>query len=96
MAPPHAQSAWGFREERVRATRLATCCNYFSKKNDILRIIIIIISRKKKKERKKKRNRNLTINFCAIEYFSFVMVCSYVCVCVEREGERERENVIII
>ena len=33
LAPPHAQSAWGSRGERVRAARLATRCNYFSKKN---------------------------------------------------------------
>ena len=32
LAPPHAQSAWGSRGERVRATGLAACCNYFSKK----------------------------------------------------------------
>ena len=25
LVPPHVQSAWG---ERVRAARLATCCNY--------------------------------------------------------------------
>ena len=32
LAPPHAQSAQGFRGERVQATGLAACCNYFSKK----------------------------------------------------------------
>ena len=32
LAPPHAQSAWGFRGERVRVARLAACYNYFSKK----------------------------------------------------------------
>ena len=28
----HAQSAWGFRGERVRVAGLAACCNYCSKK----------------------------------------------------------------
>ena len=32
MVPPHVQSAWGSRGERVWATALATGCNYFSKK----------------------------------------------------------------
>ena len=32
LAPSHAQSAWGFRGERVWAARLAVCCNYCSKK----------------------------------------------------------------
>ena len=32
LAPPHVQSAWGSRGERVRAAGLAACCNYFSKK----------------------------------------------------------------
>ena len=32
LAPPHAQSAWGSRGERVRVARLAICCNYLSKK----------------------------------------------------------------
>ena len=32
LTPPHAQSACGFRGERVRTVGLATCCNYFSKK----------------------------------------------------------------
>ena len=32
LAPPHAQSAWGSRGERIRAAGLVTCCNYFSKK----------------------------------------------------------------
>ena len=32
LAHPHAESAWGSREERVRAVGLVPCCNYFSKK----------------------------------------------------------------
>ena len=32
LAPLHVQSAWRSRGERVRAARLAACCNYFSKK----------------------------------------------------------------
>ena len=28
LEPPHAQSAWGFRGERVRGARLAACYNY--------------------------------------------------------------------
>ena len=32
LAPPHVQSAWGSREERIRVVGLAACCNYFSKK----------------------------------------------------------------
>ena len=31
----NAQNAWGSRGERVRAMRLAACCNYFSKKKKI-------------------------------------------------------------
>ena len=34
LAPPHAQSAWGFRRERVRAAGLATSCNYLLKKEN--------------------------------------------------------------
>jgi len=29
LAPPHVQSAWESRGERVQAAGLATCCNYF-------------------------------------------------------------------
>ena len=32
LVPPHAQSAWGSKGERVQAAELATCCNYFLKK----------------------------------------------------------------
>ena len=32
LAPPHAQSAWGFRGEMIRVAGLAVCYNYFSKK----------------------------------------------------------------
>ena len=32
LIPPHAQSAWESRGEKVRVTGLAVCCNYFSKK----------------------------------------------------------------
>ena len=32
LAPPHAQSAWGSRREKVRAAGLTTCYNYFLKK----------------------------------------------------------------
>ena len=35
LAPPHAQSAWGFRGERVRATGLAVFCNYLLKKKQL-------------------------------------------------------------
>ena len=45
LAPPHIQSAWGFRGKRVRAAGLVTCCNYFSKKK----------KKGKKKEKKKKK-----------------------------------------
>ena len=34
LAPPHAQSAWGFRRKRVRAAGLAADCNYLSKKEN--------------------------------------------------------------
>ena len=43
MVPPHAQSAWGFRGEKVRAARLVTYCNYFYKKNTIISTIVIYI-----------------------------------------------------
>ena len=36
LAPPHAQSAWGFRRERVRAAGLAADCNYLSKKRKLI------------------------------------------------------------
>ena len=32
LTPPHVQSAWGSRRERVRVTGLVACYNYFSKK----------------------------------------------------------------
>ena len=32
LIPPHVQSAWRFKGERVRTAGLTTCCNYFSKK----------------------------------------------------------------
>ena len=32
LAPPHVQSDWGSRGERVRVVGLAACCNYSSKK----------------------------------------------------------------
>ena len=32
LTPPHAQSVWGSRGERVRTAGLEACCNYFSKK----------------------------------------------------------------
>ena len=32
LAPPHVQSAWGPRGERIRVAGLAACFNYFSKK----------------------------------------------------------------
>ena len=31
LAPPHVQSAWEFRRERIRVAGLAACCNYFQK-----------------------------------------------------------------
>ena len=43
LAPPHAQSAWEFRGERVRAVGLAACCNYFSKKKKHCNVILITI-----------------------------------------------------
>ena len=46
LVPPHVQSAWRSREERVRAAKLVTCCNYFS--------------RKRKRKRKKKKTRTTT------------------------------------
>ena len=44
LAPPHAQSAWGFRGERIRLTRLAACCNIISqeKKNTIIVLELVI------------------------------------------------------
>ena len=30
LSPPHAQSAWGFRGERIQAAGLAVCYNYLS------------------------------------------------------------------
>ena len=32
LAPPHVQSAWGFRGERIRTVGLAACCNSLSSK----------------------------------------------------------------
>ena len=32
LAPPHAQSTWKSRGERVRVMRLGAGCNYLSKK----------------------------------------------------------------
>ena len=29
FTPPHAQSTWEFRGERVRTAGLVACCNYF-------------------------------------------------------------------
>ena len=40
LAPPHAQSAWGFTGEMVRDAGLATYCNYFSKRKKKLHIQI--------------------------------------------------------
>ena len=34
LAPPHAQSAWGFRGEKIQATGLAAYYNYLSKKEN--------------------------------------------------------------
>ena len=34
LAPPHAQSAWGLRGERVWVSGLAVYCNYLSKKEN--------------------------------------------------------------
>ena len=36
LAPPHVQSAWGSRGERVRVAGLVAYCNYFSKKKKIV------------------------------------------------------------
>ena len=36
LAPPHAQSAWGSRDERVQAARFAAYSNYLLKKNLLL------------------------------------------------------------
>ena len=30
LSPPHAQSAWGFRGERIQTAGLAVCYNYLS------------------------------------------------------------------
>ena len=34
LAPPHAESAWGCRGEKIRATGLAAYYNYLSKKEN--------------------------------------------------------------
>ena len=47
LVPPYVQSAWRSREERVRAARLVTCCNYFSRK----------------RKRKKNKNNNNVIAY---------------------------------
>ena len=49
LAPPHVQSAWVSRRERVRAAGLAACCNYFSKKKK--KVSSIIKNKKKKKQK---------------------------------------------
>ena len=41
LVPPHAQSAWGSRGERVRAAGFAACCNYFSKKKKKKTIVLM-------------------------------------------------------
>ena len=41
LAPPHAQSAWGSRGERVQAAGLAVYCNYFSKKKFVTSSIVV-------------------------------------------------------
>ena len=43
LIPPHVQSAWRFRGERVRIAGLTTCCNYFSKKKKLCKIVENII-----------------------------------------------------
>ena len=40
LAPPHAQSAWGSRGEKVRVAGLAAYYNYFSKRKKKLHIQI--------------------------------------------------------
>ena len=53
LAPPHVQSAWGSKGERIQAAGLTTCCNNFSKK-------------KKKKEREKDNpNQNIISTACS-------------------------------
>ena len=45
LAPPHTQNAWRSRGERVRAARLAVCCNYLLKtwvKDQTLPLSILI------------------------------------------------------
>ena len=68
LAPPHAQSVWGSRGEMVRATGLAVCCNYFSKK-------------KKKKKNHKNQHTNLCIigqnAFAATVIIKIYCYCSY-------------------
>ena len=39
----HAQSAWGSREERVRAAGLAVYCNYLSKKKEKVWLPVFIV-----------------------------------------------------
>ena len=41
LAPPHAQSAWGSRGERIRAAGLAVYYNYFSKKKFVTSSIVV-------------------------------------------------------
>ena len=38
LALSHILCAWWFKEERVRAARLAACCNYFYKKKKCWRV----------------------------------------------------------
>ena len=42
LTPSHVQSAWAFREERVRDMGIATYCNYLSK-NTYVKLIYIYI-----------------------------------------------------
>ena len=41
LSPPHAQSAWGFRGERIQAAGLAVCYNYLSSLGMNLNVNII-------------------------------------------------------
>ena len=52
MTPPHVQSAWEFKEERVRVAELAASCTRLSKK----KVYLVIIKIKEEEEEEEERN----------------------------------------
>ena len=44
LTPPHVQSTWAFRGERVRVMRVVAYCNYLSKNTYVKLIYIYIYS----------------------------------------------------